>query len=402
MKPKHAIVIGFLAAVGVIMYLAVIRQPSGPAVKPASGTTAPVGGPATPDPVTADVEISFEYSTEKKDWLEAAVAEFQRANPRIHVKLIGKGSLDAANAILDGSDKPVLWSPADSLVANLLASDWQTKNQAPLFPTTGDSGPQPLLLTPLVFVVWEERANVLVDAASHGQLSWKTIHKAVASPKGWAGIGGKPAWGFVTLGHTDPNKSNSGMQAIALMAYEYFNTTSGLTVEQLLDPKFQDFVKETERGVQRFESSTGTFMTDMVRFGPSKYDIAVVYESLAVSQLENAQGRWGSLHIYYPPVTIWSDHPVMLLDAPWVTAAQKQAGARLIGFLRSTPVQTTALRFGFRPADTSVPMKTAEGANPFTRSAPYGLSLELPPAAQPPDGPVIRNMLMMWSRVVKK
>ena len=38
---------------------------------------------------------------------------------------------------------------------------------------------------------------------------------------------------------------------------------------------------------------------------------------------------------------------------------------------------------------------------PFARSAPYGLSLELPPAAQPPDGTVIRNMLMMWSRVVK-
>ena len=407
MKPKQAIVIGFLAAVGVIIYLAVGRKPSMTKVMSGGGPTAPIGTPATADPITGDVELPFEYSTEKKDWLEAAVAAFQNANPKIHVKLIGKGSLEGANAILDGSDKPVLWSPADSLVANLLASDWQTKHQSQLFPTSGDSGPQPLLLTPLVFVVWQERASVLVDSSSassrstSGQLSWKTIHKAVASPKGWAGIGGKPAWGFVTLGHTDPNKSNSGMQAIALMAYEYFNVTSGLTVEQLLDPKFQDFVKETERGVQRFESSTGTFMTDMIRFGPSKYDIAVVYESLAVSQLENAQGRWGSLHIYYPPVTIWSDHPVVLLDAPWVTAEQKQAGARLIAFLRSTPIQTTALRFGFRPADTSVPMKTAEGANPFTKSAQYGLSLELPPAAQPPDGPVLRNMLMMWSRVVK-
>lgn len=404
MKPKQAIVIGFLVAVGVIMYLALGHKSSpspGNQATGGSGAVAPNGSPAGADPNAAEVEVPFEYSTEKKDWLEAAVAEFHKANPKVRVKLIGKGSLDSANAILDGSDKPVLWSPADSLVANLLASDWQTKNQSQLFPTTGDTGPQPLLLTPLVFVVWQERASVLVDGASSGQLSWKTIHQAVASPKGWAGIGGKPAWGFVNLGHTDPNKSNSGMQAIALMAYEYFNTTSGLTVEQMLDPKFQDFVKETERGVAHFESSTGTFMTDMIRFGPSKYDIAVVYESLAVSQLDNAQGRWGSLHIYYPPVTIWSDHPIVLLDAPWVTAEQKKAGAQLIAFLRSTPIQTTALRFGFRPADTSVPMKTTEGTNPFTKSAQYGLSLDLPPAAQPPDGPVIRNMLMMWSRVVK-
>jgi hypothetical protein len=395
-------VLVFLAVAGGILYFAAGRNRAGSGtpepVMTASGATAP--GPGKTDPAAAVVEIAFEYSTEKKEWLEAAVAEFHKANPTLHVKLIGKGSLEAASAILDGSDKPVLWSPADSLVANLLSSDWQTKNQSPLFPAGGETGPQPLVLSPLVFVVWEERARVL-EPGTNGQLSWKTIHKAVASPKGWAGIGGKPGWGFVTLGHTDPGKSNSGLQAITLMAYEYFNITSGLTVEQLLDPKFQDFVKETERGVQHFEASTGTFMTDMIRFGPSKYDIAVVYESLAVAQLDNAQGRWGSLHIYYPPVTIWSDHPVVLLDAPWVTAEQKIAGARLIAFLRSTPVQATALRFGFRPADTSVPMKTTDASNPFAKSAQYGLSLELPPAAQPPDGPVVRNMLMMWSRVVK-
>jgi len=400
-KPKLAIVFGFLAAAGVISYLAAGHNPGGLATgKPlAAAPRDPANDPAA----APEVELTFEYSTEKKDWLEAAVAAFHKANPRIHVTLTGKGSLEAASAILEGTDKPVLWSPADSLVANLLASDWQIKNQAPLFPTTGDRAPQPLLLTPLVFVVWEERARVLVDHdhTHDGQLSWKTIHRALASPKGWAGLGGKPAWGFVTLGHTDPNKSNSGMEALALMSYEYFTRTSGLTVEQLLDPGFQQFVRTIERGVQHFESSTGTFMTDMIRFGPSKYDIAVVYESLAVSQLENAQGRWGSLHIYYPPVTIWSDHPIVLLDAPWVTAAQQAAGAQLIAFLRSTPVQTTALRFGFRPADTSVPLKTSDATNPFTKSAQYGLSLELPPAAQAPEGAVVRNLLMMWSRLVK-
>jgi len=400
MKPKLVIVIGFLIAVGVILYAAVGRRGGG-AARPAAAVTDPRG---SADPAAA-VEIALEYSTEKKDWLEAAVGEFQRANPAIRVKLIGKGSLESAGAILDGTDRPVLWSPADSLVSNLLAADWKTKNQTELYPTTGDAAPQPLLLTPLVFAVWEERARVLVSPAAGSDaiapLTWSEIRKAVSSPRGWAGIGGKPAWGFVTLGHTDPNRSNSGMQALVLMAYEFFRTTSGLTSEQMLDPKFQGFVKDIERGVPHFESSTGTFMTDMIRFGPSKYDIAVVYESLAVSQLANAQGRWGSLHIYYPPVTIWSNHPIALLAAPWVTAAQARAGAQLIAFLRSPAVQTTALRFGFRPADTSVPLKAPDGSSPFANAARYGLSLELPPAAQPPDGTVIRTMLMMWSRVVK-
>jgi ABC-type molybdate transport system substrate-binding protein len=349
--------------------------------------------PDGPKTVGPGVTITFEYSTEKKEWLEAAVASFEKANPAIHVELAGKGSLEAAQAILDGSDHPVLWSPADSLVANLLASDYKTKTNTTLFA----NDPEPLLLSPLVFVVWEDRAKVLGASA---ELSWKTIHKAVASPKGWPGIGGKPGWGFVKLGHTDPNKSNSGLEAIVLMAFEYFGTPT-LSVEQLLDPGFQDFVKQIDVSVPQFEASTGTFMTDMIRFGPSKYDIAVVYESLAVSQLENAQGRWGSLHVYYPPVTIWSDHPIAMLDDPRHTKEQRDAAKQLIAFLKSSKVQATALRFGFRPADPSVPMKTGE-TNPFEKMAPYGLTLELPAAARPPDGPVVRNLLMMWSRVVKK
>ena len=32
--------------------------------------------------------------------------------------------------------------------------------------------------------------------------------------------------------------------------------------------------------------------------------------------------------------------------------------------------------------------------------ANYGVKVDIPPVATPPDGPVIRNMLTMWSRVV--
>jgi hypothetical protein len=290
-----------------------------------------------------------------------------------------------------------VWSPADSQVTNLLAADWQTRNGRALYATTGDAAPPPLVLSPFVFAVWEDRASVLVDGAPGGALSWKAIDRAVASPKGWPAVGGKPGWGFVKLGHADPNRSNSGLQALVLMAYEHFGTRT-LAVEQLLDPDFQAQVLRLEGSVPSFVASTGTFMTDMIRFGPSKYDIAVVYESLAISELENAQGRWGvGLHIYYPPVTIWSDHPIAILDAPWVTAPQQRAAQQLVAFLRSTPVQATATRYGFRPADPTI--KIANDGR-FAKLAPYGFMLDVPPAAQPVDGIVVRNLMMMWSRVV--
>ena len=396
MKPKAWIVIAFLAVAGVIAF-ATLRKPR--TAEPAKAAEVPAGGAATPAGAkAAPVEITFVYGTEKKDWVEAAVAGFRQQHPEITVTLVARGSLEAAQQILDGGLKPTLFSPADTMVMNLLASDWATKYNRPLF-GQGDDAAQPLLLTPLVFVVWEDRAKLLVDAGG-GSLSWKKIHQAVMSPKGWPAVGGKPQWGFVKLGHTDPTKSNSGLQALLLMSLEFWGKNT-LEIGDVLDEKYQAFIREIERGVTKFEPSTGTFMTDMVRFGPSKYDIAVVYESLAVSQIENAQGRWGNLRIYYPTPTMWSDHPAAVLDAPWVTPAQRTAGKALLDHLRSKEVQATALSFGFRPADPSVPIKTADAQNPFTRLATYGVALELPPVAPPPDGPVVRNLLMMWSRLVQ-
>lgn len=393
MKQKVAIVFVFLVAVAAIMVFAT-RRPSAP-------DTRADGGSANEDKSTAAapaeiVEISLVYSTEKREWMEAAIAGLQEAEPGIKVQLIGQGSLDASQAILDGTLTPVLFSPADSLITNLLASDWSTKVGKRLFVAE----PQPLLLSPLVFVVWQDRASVLTEQGA-STLTWKAIREAVVSNKGWPAVGGKAAWGFVKLGQTDPTRSNSGLQALLSMSLEYFGKPQ-LAVEDLLDEKYQKWVKEIEGSVGKFEPSTGTFMTDMIRFGPSKYDIAVVYESLAVSQLANAQGRWGSLRMYYPPTTLWSDHPIVMLDTGALTPAQRAAGQKVIDYLRSRPVQSTALRFGFRPADPAVPMKVDEGPNPFAKLASYGLSLELPAAATAPDGAVVRNLLTMWSRVMAK
>jgi len=394
MKAKVIIVAAFVLAAFAIVLLV----KSGGDKKKSEAAKPNTTQPSKPQSAEATIEVL--YSTEKKDWIEAVTADFMKANPQVKVTLVGKGSLDAAQGILDGQLKPVVWSPADSMVLNLLVSDWQTKNHASIVAASGDDAPQPLLLTPLVFVAWQDRANALLKA-SGGSISWKAIHKAVVSPQGWPAVGGQGRWGFVKLGHTDPTKSNSGLQALYLMSLEYWNKNK-LQVEDLLDPKYQEFVKGVEKGVTKFESSTGTFMTDMVRFGPSKYDISVVYESLAISQLADAAGRWGKLRVYYPATTIWSDHPVALLNGAWVTPEQKQAAKQYIAFLRAKPQQQRALEFGFRPADTTVPIVTSDAQNPFTRLAADGVTVDVPPAAPAPDGPVVRNLMMMWTRVVQQ
>ena len=404
MKAKVVIVGAFLVAV--IVILALTWKGSGkPDAIGSDGTDGALvavatgsAGLASPPPSGAPVEISFLYSSEKKEWIEAVAAPFKAAHPEITLTLLPRGSLAAAQAIVDDKEKPTVFSPADSLVMNLAVADWKTKGRGDLLAPSGDDAAQSLVITPLVFVIWEDRAEALLKAAK-GNITWKTLHKAIVSNQGWPAVGGKAAWGFVKLGHTDPTQSNSGLQALYLMTLEYYGRPS-VDVPDLLKPDYQTFIKETEKGVSKFEASTGTFMTEMVRFGPSKYDVAVVYENLAISQLVNAQGRWGNLKVYYPQTTLWSDHPAAIVQGDWVTPAQKQAARVWLAHLRSRPSQERALAFGFRPGDPSVPVKSADAQNPWTKLAPYGIQIDIPPVARAPEGPLVRNLLTMWSRVV--
>lgn len=382
MNAKIAIVVVFLIAIGAILFVTLGKKDDPAGDKAATST--PASG--------AKTSISMLYSTEKQDWINAAAQTFSQAHPEIDIKLKGMGSLKGEQAIVDGTEKPTIFAPSDSMVMNLLDVDWDAKYHRSPF----SSPPDPLVITPLVFVAWEDRATVL-QSAGGGIINWESIRKAVSSNQGWPAIGGKAEWGFVKLGHTDPTQSNSGIQALYLMSLEYYKKNS-ITVGDLLDPKYQAFVSEVEKGVGRFEASTGTFMTDMVRFGPSKYDIAVVYENLAIAQLGNAQGRWGNLKVYYPSTTVWADNPVSILDG---ATPEEQAAAKLwIDHLKSTPVQQTALAYGFRPADTSVAIKNSDMNNPFTKYASYGVQVDIPPVAVTPEGAVVRNMMTMWSRVV--
>jgi ABC-type Fe3+ transport system substrate-binding protein len=395
MKGKTLIILGFLVAAGVILYVSLARR-SAP-VAPAGAVGGTAAAPAAGGTAAATT-VAMLYGTEKREFIEEMAAEFGKQHPEVRLQLTAVGSLDAADRILEGRETPAVFSPGDSLVLNMLASDWQTKHGTALFDSEGEGAPQPLVITPLVFVAWEDRAKAL-EKAGGGRITWKGLRKALASPKGWAGSGGDPEWGFVKLGHTNPTRSNSGLQALLSMTLEHHGAQRPLAVSDLLAPELQGFLRDIEKGVTKFENSTGTFMTDMVRFGPSKYDIAVVYESLVIAQIENAQGRWGSLRVYYPSPSLWSDHPIALVRARPLGPAEQEAALAWIRFLRARPAQERALAHGFRPADPAVALRTTDSKNPFQRLSAYGLKVEIPPAVNAPDGPVVRNLLTLWTRL---
>ena len=82
-------------------------------------------------------------------------------------------------------------------------------------------------------------------------------------------------------------------------------------------------------------------------------------------------GRWDRLRVVYPKFNLWNDNPYYVLDVPWSGEEQRRAAQVFLDFRLSEAVQTRAMEHGFRPANVSVPTRSAE--SPFVRYASAGI-----------------------------
>lgn len=352
-----------------------------------------------PEPIV----VSILYSTEKAEWIAQAVERFEASRPRlegrpIELELKKMGSREMYLSVLEGEEQPDLISPASSLQVKLLQDLSASRFPQPLVDADDDSICRPVLETPLVLVAWKDRASVLWGDDPNGQL-WLRLQEALTDPQGWETYG-HPEWGYIKFGHTNPLKSNSGFQTLVLMTHNYFDKSQGLTSADILgDAEFQQWLVDFEGTISKFGDSTGTYMEEIVAYGPSLYDFVAVYESTAIEQAENAVGRYGELQVYYPPVTHLSDHPFCIVQGEWVTADQARAAAMFVDFVTSREAQELALEHGFRPVDRDIPLDQAD--SPFQRVAVSGLRTDLPPEVEVPPGNVLSTLLDFWARNVE-
>jgi ABC-type glycerol-3-phosphate transport system substrate-binding protein len=337
------------------------------------------------------VEIGIAYGTEKQRWLEWAVSEFAKTSDGkpIKVNLIPMGSLEGAHAILSGDQRINVWSPASAAYKDIFVQEWQVKyNDSPIVRE------EPIALTPMVFVVWDERYQTFIQ--KYKTMSLDTIHSALQSKGGWDEIAHRPEWGLFKFGHTHPNQSNSGLMTIVLAAYSYHHKTKDLTLRDVLDVGFQKWLEELERGASGMSNSTGNMMREMVLKGPSSYDALFVYESVAIDYLKNAEGRWGQLRVVYPEYNAWNENPYYIINASWSSPDQRKAADTFVNFLLSEPVQKESLTHGFRPANPNVPIKFAN--SPFVLYGGNGIQVDLQKICEPPKAEVVNNLLASWQR----
>ena len=350
--------------------------------------------PTDPD----SVEINVAFGTEKQQWLATATAEFEKSptGRGIKINLHGMGSMEAARAVVNGPEPiPIhVWSPASSAYRDAFEREWHAKH-----------GNQPIIkvenlaLTPMVFVTWESRHQAYLKKFS--KLTFETIATAMNEPGGWGTIAGQAEWGRFKFGHTHPDRSNSGLMTLVLMAYEFFKKDRNLSATDVAQPAFQKWLRAFELGVVRpggpLTASTGTLMKEMVLRGPSQYDCVIIYESLAIDYLKAARDRWGEFRIDYPEPNIWNEHPYYILDVPWSDSRQRAAAGEFLKFLMSEPIQKYAVNHGFRPGNPDVSVRYPD--SPFLRLAERGLRIDLPRMCEPPENDILQQLTASFQRI---
>ena len=351
----------------------------------------------TPPPTdkTPTMSVRILYGSEKEDWLAPLVEAYNAAGRQtpqgstIVIEATAIGSIEAATAILSGTIEATVWSPASSLYLPVARSAWRERYGSEL--VFGE--PQSLVRSPVIIAMWEPMARAL--GWPDQPLGWHTI--AGLSGHDWSEWD-HPEWGSFKFGHTHPDYSNSGLAAILSEAYAGVDKQSDLTLEDLQTSALRTFMAQIEGSIIDYGSSTGFFaqrMYDCEIGGPAYLSASVLYENLVAVRSQTCPNHPAIVALYPSEGTFWTDHPYVILNAPWVSDEQKAAAQDFQAFLLDATQQQRAMALGFRPADPTLPLRTP-------LDAAHGVDPDQPQTVLAPPSPaVIEGTQQTWRQVKK-
>ncbi|MFO7741441.1 MAG: VWA domain-containing protein [Anaerolineae bacterium] len=345
------------------------------------------------------VTISMVYGSEKEAWLVPLIESFNAQKNKteqgtaILVEATPMGSIASGDGIVDGTLRPTIWSPASSAYVPVANTNWRREHGEDLVLNT----PNDLVLSPVVIAMWRPMAEAL--GWPDESLGWADIAEMATSDEGW-GAFGYPEWGSFKFGHTHPNFSNSGIISVIAEAYAGAGKQRNLTLEDLRDPGLKAFMTDVESSVIHYGESTGFFARRMFERGPSYLSAAVMYENLIAAQeakrLNGESNQPPVVAIYPKEGTFWSNHPYIILNAPWVSDEQREAAEIFEDFLLAEPQQRRSIEYGFRPSDPEIaltsPLDVRHGVDP---TQPQTI-LEVP------SGEVVVGIQELWRSEAKK
>jgi len=288
--------------------------------------------------------IEFLYTSEKQGWIEEVTPLFEQwyfetFGERIHIKLTVTGTHDSVIQILWGNVKPVAWSPASSIWIPYINLMWQNLGyKGKIAPDNWNR----TVLSPVVIAGWKS----LVE--KYDITSFRDLYELARTTD-------------FKFGHPDPRDSNGGTMAVVLeFAEAARKKPEELTLDDFRDESVLEFVSTLESKAVYYGKSTGFFGRWAAERGPSQIHFFSVYENVVLDNSRKAEKKWGEplVAVYPKDGTLLSDHPFVILDAPWVEPWQREVAKQYLSFLLSEEIQQKAQKYGFRPANPNVPLNT--------------------------------------------
>ncbi|GAA1956517.1 substrate-binding and VWA domain-containing protein [Microbacterium deminutum] len=358
--------------------------------------------------------IAVATSSEKVNMLDALAAAFKDSpeakalDTCATVRPVNVSSGDATRFLTAGGDWPnenrelwpTLWSPASTV--------WTERVAAAASPSLVGE-PRSFTRTPVVFGMPEPMARALGWPGK--PISITDLKGLCSDPDGWGSVG-KSVWGSFKISKTNPNTSTTGLSAILMQSYEAAGKTEGLTAADVAAA--EDFSRVFEECVIHYGDTTGKVLTTLYHetqngASGSGYVSAVALEE--TSLLNYNQGNPDShtvqpgekltppkqklVAVYPEGGSMWSDNPVTVLGADWVTPVQRDAGQAFAAFLQTEAAQRILPEYGFRPLDETVPLGKL-----FTEE--YGVDPAKPVVTLPrPEVDVVSAAIDQWTQIRK-
>ncbi|MFB0503684.1 MAG: hypothetical protein ACETWE_07610, partial [Candidatus Bathyarchaeia archaeon] len=203
-------------------------------VRPQGGT----GGMPT------EIEFEFLYTSEKQGWVEEVTPQFEEwfgenFGISVNVRLVVTGTHDTVNRILDGSERPAVWSPASSIWISYMNTKWRS--------ITGSDYDiavdwTPLVLSPVVLASWGSHIE------EQGITGFMDLYRLAEEEVDFK------------YGHPDPLLSNGGTMTVVLeFAEAAGKRPEDLTIEDLKNETVIEIVRTIESRAIYYGKSTGFF-----------------------------------------------------------------------------------------------------------------------------------------------
>jgi Ca-activated chloride channel family protein len=322
-----------------------------------------------PASTAGSIRLHFAYSPDKAKLLEPLIRSYNASGASVdgrRVVVAGQNiaSGDAEAKIAAGRLKPTVWTPVSSLWGRL-ANHESDRSYVP------DENPS-LVRTTMVIAMWEPMARAL--GYPRRKLGFGDILRLARSKRGWAAFG-HPEFGAFKLVHTNPDYSTSGLSAVVAQYYAASGKTEGLRLRDVA--RVRPAVKDIEQSIVHYGDTT-LFIAEQLRNEGLGYASAVAMGEETLVDYNLRRGSRPKLVAIYPREGTFSfDHPFVVLDAPWVTGAQRRAARSFRAHLAARLDAGTAARFGFRPAALDAkpraPMTAANGVDPAEPRRVLGL-----------------------------